>query len=332
LPVFSPCGTISGGEEKKAVIHMRKKLFATLVVSVLLGGCGNPTVLTTATTSKQETVHPAQTFAEILKENSGKPIQGKEIAELPSTYSPSPDLYHYAFVDDNDKATYVYAEDAQHTVVVSLDENLNVLKRSRFDGYQLKRAVRQDKILYIGYNDDRAIKYNMDSFDYSEVSKDELDRTRQELDKDKLPDGETPILMKDGYIYTKEGVLFDQKSQEYVMKDGQKLKLYDSANFGVGSFIYSIEARADGSLKVTLYKANGGDTSAMDSYVFPLQLTEGYDMNLLEFDMTDKGDLLIFAIGDHKKGKDVPVIDAFKIPFGEWMAQSKDVHADRTIH
>jgi hypothetical protein len=54
-------------------------------------------------------------------------------------------------------------------------------------------------------------------------------------------------------------------------------------------------------------------------------------MNLLEYDMTDTGDLLIFAIGDHVQGKDVPVVDAFKIPFGEWMSQSKDVKADGNL-
>lgn len=315
------------------MVFLRKKLLLTLILtSVITGGCLQQPAQTGTNSQSQEQAAVAkpgeQTFAQILEQHAGQMIKGKVIAQLPASYSPTPDLYHYAFVDEDGQATYVFASDPQTLKIISLDASENVLKTTTFTGYQLKRAIRQDKILYIGYKGELALKWNMDSFDYSEVSRQEMDQTRSEQQKENLPDGETPVLMRDGYVYTKEGVLFDQKSQDYVLEGGEKLKLYDHADFGAGPFLFSVDPRQDGSLKVTMRKVSGKEVQTEESYIFPLQLSEGYDMSLLEYAMTDNGNLLIFAIGVQQEGDAGSVIKVFKIPFGDWMNQSSDLHAD----
>lgn len=302
-------------------------LIAPLILSFYLVGCSTSTVSfkpvspsnTTAPTSPSatsETPAPKKSLSDWLTDQASTVTPGKTIAKMATPYDWN--LFHYAFVSPEGKPLFVYEEVDNFTSLLVLRKDLTLEKQTRFPDVNLKKAFLNNKILYIGYKlEDRAFKYNTSSHDYSEVSKNEMERSRAIQEEDKLPGGEPVLFTREGYAYTGNGLVFDTKQHDYLYdpaNSNTKKQFYPKALFGYGSYLLSFEPRQDAAFNLTLIQADGEKTHAVGSYPIHLDLPAGYPIQQLEYTMKDNGDILIFAVGVDE-GSD-QVVKVFELPLG----------------
>lgn len=290
---------------------MKVKLIIVLAAAAAISmGCqplGLSSSKTFVSSDTQET-QKLSTFDEVLTHTQATPLQGKMISEMDGSFNP--DKQRYAFTTLDQKNIFLYADHNNATKLVVVNPD-GTVKQESFAGYKPERAILNNKILYIGYKGDQAIKFNTDSYDYTEVNKDELDRARAVTDEFVLPDKETAIYTLEGYIYTKQGYIFDVKNSEYLIHDN-KNQYYDNADFGVGANLFEIEPRMDQAINLKVIKAKGDKTEKGDSYPIFLDLPKDYDVKSLTHTVGVDGDLVFFAPGVRENGK--TGIKMFEIP------------------
>lgn len=254
------------------------------------------------------------TFDDILKHTSSNPLKGKVLAEMKAPFNPG--LLRFAFVTNDGRPVFVY-EESDGAVRLAILAKDGAVQQESFPGYKLEKAILNQRILYIGFKGNSAIKYNTDSFHFSEVDKAEMDRTRAVLDEVKLPDKETVVHTQEGYIYTREGYIFDIKNHEYLLADGKiKKKFYEKADFAYGSYLFELEPRLDQAVNLKAVKAKGDKTVKGKTYGIHLDLQPGYDVKNIEHAIGADGRLFLFAAGAQEQGK--PVVKMFEIPLGSF--------------
>lgn len=290
---------------------MKSKIVMLAVVTAASVGCQPIDRLTSQLPQKTSAQTVQQiTFSDVTAKTQSDPLTGKVIAEMEGMFDQG--LLRFPFVTADSKPIFVYEESNGSTKALMVQRDGNI-KQEKFDGYKLKRTVLNNQILYIGYKNDSVIKLNTESFDYSEVNKAELDRSRAVADELKLPDKEHTVYSSEGYIYTEEGYIFDLKKHEYIGGD-DKQKFYEKANFGYGSFLFEIEPRQDQAINLKVIKAKGDQTEKGKTYPIHLDLPSSYDVNNLEPAIGNDGVLNLFAPGVEEKGK--YVIKLFQVPLG----------------
>ncbi|WP_018132259.1 hypothetical protein [Effusibacillus pohliae] len=253
------------------------------------------------------------TFQDVIDHTQANPLKGKVLAEMNGPFDPG--LPRYAFVTTDGRPVFVYQE-TDGTVRLAVEAKDGTVKRDVFPGYKLQKALLNGKILYIAGKDKLAVKYNVDSFNYSEVDKSEMDQLRGELDIYKLPGKEKAIHMNEGFIYTQEGFIFDVKNHEYLRSGTQKQKFYEYADVGYGSYLFEIQPRLDQAVNLKAVRAKGDKTAKGGSYPIFLDLPSGYNVKYLDHAMGDDGQLFLFAMGAQENNK--LVIKLFEIPLGDF--------------
>ncbi|GAX89418.1 hypothetical protein EFBL_1036 [Effusibacillus lacus] len=250
-----------------------------------------------------------KTFEDVLKHTQGDPLEGKVLAEIKGVFDP--DANRFAFVTDDDRPVFVY-EESDGTVKLLIVNKDGTVKQESFQGYDLKKAILNNKILYIGYKGNSVIKLNVDSFHYSEVDKSEMERARVVLDEFKLPGKETPVHSQDGFIYTQEGYIFDIKNHEYLLSGKSKKKFYEKADFAYGTHLFEIEPRLDQAINLKVIAAKGDKTAKGKTYGIHLDLHKGYNVKNIEHAIGSNGTLYLFAIGAREDNK--LAVKMFEVP------------------
>lgn len=293
-----------------------KFLSLFVAATVLTAGCQPLSPFSQNVSQTQANQNPSSevTFDDVLKHTNSDPLPGKVIAEMDASFNP--ELQRFALTTQDDKAIFVYQENSDTKLLIVNPDG--TIKQESFADYKLKRTLLNNKILYIGFKGDSAIKFNTDSYDYSEVDKSELDHSRAVLDEFVLPDKETPVFTAEGYVYTQEGYIFDIKNHEYLTKDDKK-KYYDYADFGYKSYLFRIEPRLDQAINLKVMKAKGEKTDKGGSYPIHLDLPDGYNVKNLTFAIGKNGQLYLFAPGVRKDGKQV--VKMFEIPLKTFSEQ-----------
>jgi hypothetical protein len=248
------------------------------------------------------------TFNDVLQHTNGNPLPGKVVAEMDGNFNP--DLQRFALTTQTDKAIFVIEESMGGTKLVIVNPD-GTVKQETFPGYKLKRVLLNNKILYVGFKGKSAIKFNTDSYDYSEVDESELEHSRAALDEFVLPGKEKPVYTAEGYVYTEDGFIFDIKNHEYLNDDNKK-QFYDFADFGYNSYLFRIEPRLDQAINLKVIKAKGDKTAKGGSYPIHLDLPIGYDVHQITHAIGKNGTLYLFASGVKEDGKQVAKM--FEIP------------------
>lgn len=290
---------------------MKFKVLLLFVAAVMISaGCQPLTPFSQSvseTKSAQKAVSQV-TFHDVLQHTDGNPLPGKVVAEMQGNVNSA--LQQFALTTQMDKAIFAFEESAGGTKLVIVNPD-GTVKQETFPGYGLKRVLLNNKILYVGFKGDLAVKFNTDSYDFSEVDKSELEHSRAALDEFVLPGKEKPVYTAEGYVYTQDGFIFDIKNHEYLNKDNKK-KFYDFADFGYNSYLFRIEPRLDQAINLKAIKAKGDKTEKGGSYPIHLDLPKGYDVRRLTHAIGKNGTLYLFASG--VKEEDKLVVKMFEIP------------------
>ncbi|MFC4768026.1 hypothetical protein [Effusibacillus consociatus] len=290
-------------------------VFVLAAAAALTAGCQPLSAWTPALFNKPavSATSPKTTFDKVLEHTQANPLKGKVLAEMKGLFDPG--LLRFAFVTSDGRPIFVY-EESNGTVNLAIMAQDGTVKHETFPGYKLQKAVLNQKILYIGFKDSTAIKYNTDSFHYSEVDKSEMEHSRVVLDEFKLPGKEDPVHTQEGYVYTKEGFIFDRKNHEYLLAGQTKKKFYEKADFAYGSYLFELEPRLDQAVNLKAVKAQGDKTVKGKTYGIHLDLPEGYNVKHLDHAIGYDGQLFLFAMGAEEQGK--LVIKMFAIPLGSF--------------
>lgn len=261
---------------------------------------------------------PETTFDDVIKHTQANPLEGKVLAEMQGLFDPA--VKRYAFVTLDGRPIFIFGEAAGIKLAIVAQDG--TVKKETFAGYKLDKAILNQKILYIGSKGNSAIKYNTDSFNFSDVDKSEMDHTSVVLDEFKLPGKEKQVYTQEGYIYTKDGFIFDVKNHEYLLdNDKTKKKFYETADVAYGSYLFELEPRLDQAINLKTIKAKGDNTVKGKSYGIHLNLQRGYDVKNLDHAIGPDGQLFLFAMGAEVNGK--LCVKMFEIPLRSFTESQK---------
>ncbi|BCJ86601.1 hypothetical protein [Effusibacillus dendaii] len=295
-----------------------RNLMMCTVLAGLTAGCQPLFDFNSDISSPNSDQSDNQTFSQVLKHSQNNPLQGKTVAELNGVFDQTAIRFVFVTMDEKPIAVFQGTDGWANVVEVSPDGSL---KQRSFPGYKLTKAILNQKILYVGSKGNSIIKLNVDSFNYSEVDKSEMDRARVVTDEVQLPGKETPVYTKEGYIYTKDGFIFDIKNHEYLL-DSSKMKkrFYDRADFGYNGYLFQIEPRLDQAINLKVFWSKGPDTKQGSRYGIQLDLPNGYDVKNIEQAIGTNGRLYLFAFGVPVNGK--TQIRMFSVPLADFSDDS----------